>query len=87
MFILVKQKHDGDNFFSNQSYECHIQKLAVLAVEKRICPLDEDSGDATKHASKREPEFPSFFISSIFLLLRLLAQSSESMLQVSWISQ
>nr|CAI9698452.1 unnamed protein product [Rangifer tarandus platyrhynchus] len=60
MFILVKQKNDGDNFFPNQSYECHIQKLTVLVVEKRICPLDEDSGDATKHASKREPEFPSF---------------------------
>lgn len=84
MFILVKQKHDGDNFFSNESYECHIQKLTVLVVEKRICPLDEDSGGATKHASKREPEFPSFFISSIFLLLLLLAQSAESMPQVSW---
>ena len=34
MFILVKQKLDEGNFFLNQSYECHTQKLTVLVVEK-----------------------------------------------------
>ena len=60
MFILVKQKLDADNFFSNQSYECHTQKLTVLVVEKRMCPLDEDSGDATNMPAKGNLSFLAF---------------------------
>ena len=60
MFILVKQKLDVDNFFSNQSYECHTQKLTVLVVEKRICPLDEDSRDATNMPAKGNLSFLVF---------------------------